>query len=264
MIVRDGPQVTQAMIEVEAIPTLRDNYVWALHDGNHAVLVDPGESAPIVTWLSSRGLHLAAILVTHHHADHVGGIAGLLARHDAPVFGPTRGTAPSRSVADGDILELPGLDASVTVISTPGHTLDHVCYVGEGRLFCGDTLFSCGCGRLFEGSPAQMHTSLERLAALPGDTRVYCAHEYTLANIAFALEVEPDNAALRERRREALALRKAGLPTLPVSLARERDCNPFLRCGEASIRVAASQHAGCPVTAGVETFAVIRAWKDEE
>lgn len=251
------------MIEVEAIPTLRDNYVWALHDGRHAVLVDPGESAPIVTWLSNRGLRLGAILVTHAHADHVGGIAALLEQHAVPVYGPTRGAVPARTVVDGECLELPGLDARMTVISTPGHTLDHVCYFGEGRLFCGDTLFSCGCGRLFEGSPAQMHASLQGLAALPGDTRMHCAHEYTLANIAFALEVEPDNAVLRERRREALALRKAGLPTLPVTLALERDTNPFLRCAEESIRVAASQHAGSPVTAGVDTFAVVRAWKDE-
>lgn len=250
------------MIEVAAIPTLRDNYVWALHDGSHAVLVDPGESAPIVTWLGSRGLRPTAILITHHHADHVGGIAGLLARHPLPVFGPTRGAAPSRVPADGETLVLPGLDLRMTVIATPGHTLDHLCYVGDGRLFSGDTLFSCGCGRLFEGSPEMMHASLERLAALPGDTLVYCAHEYTLANLAFALEVEPDNTALHARRRDALALRRAGHPTLPVSLASERETNPFLRCNEENVRAAAARYTGSPVRAGVQTFAAIRAWKD--
>ncbi len=251
------------MIEVEAIPILRDNYVWAIHDGHRAVLVDPGEARPILSWLDGRSMALSAILVTHHHADHVGGIPGLLARHPVPVFGPTRGAAASRPVQDGERIGLPGLDWAVTVLHTPGHTRDHVCYVGAGRLFCGDTLFSCGCGRLFEGTPAQMHASLSRLAALPGDTRVCCAHEYTLANIAFALEVEPDNGALLARQAEALALRKAGRPTLPVALATELACNPFLRCDQEKVRVAASQHLQSPVHDGVETFAAIRAWKDE-
>jgi hydroxyacylglutathione hydrolase len=252
------------MIEVEAIPVLRDNYVWALHDGRRAVLVDPGESRPILSWLEDRSISLSTILVTHHHADHVGGIPDLLARHPVPVFGPARGAVPSRPVQDGERIELPGLGWTVTVLDTPGHTRDHVCYVGAGYLFCGDTLFSCGCGRLFEGTPAQMHASLSRLAALPGDTRVCCAHEYTLANIAFALEVEPDNGTLLARRAEALALRKAGRPTLPVSLATELASNPFLRCDRENVRVAASQHLQTPVNGGVETFAAVRAWKDKE
>ena len=252
------------MITVEAIPTLRDNYVWALHDGPTAVLVDPGESAPILTWLAERRLTLGAILVTHHHADHVGGIAGLLAHHTVPVFGPTRGAVAAQPVHDGQVLALPGLEGSVTVMDTPGHTLDHVCYFGLGHLFCGDTLFSCGCGRLFEGSPEDMHASLTRIAGLPGDTRVCCAHEYTLANIAFAQAVEPDNPALERRRVEALALRKAGRPTLPVTLAEERTCNPFLRCEINTVCAAAAHHCGAPVAAGAATFAVVRAWKDEQ
>lgn len=252
------------MIEVEAIPILRDNYVWAIHDGHRAVMVDPGETRPILSWLASRGIALSGILVTHHHADHVGGIPDLLAQCPVPVFGPARAAAPSSPVWDGERIELPGLDASVTVLDTPGHTRDHVCFVGAGYLFCGDTLFSCGCGRLFEGTPAQMHASLSRLAALPGDTRVCCAHEYTLANIAFALEVEPDNPALLARHAEALALRKSGSPTLPVSLATELATNPFLRCDREDVRVAASQHMSNPINPGVETFAAVRAWKDEE
>jgi hydroxyacylglutathione hydrolase len=251
------------MTIVEAIPILRDNYVWAIHDGQSAALVDPGESAPILTWLARRGITLVAILVTHHHADHVGGIPELLSRYPVPVFGPTRGASPSRPVVDGETLELPALGWRLTVMNTPGHTLDHVCYVGHGHLFCGDTLFSCGCGRLFEGTPAEMHASLSRLASLPGETQVHCAHEYTLANIAFALEIEPDNPALQTRRDAALKLRKAGKPTLPVSLATERETNPFLRCDRENLRVAASRHTGHPVDAGVQTFGAIRAWKDE-
>ena len=251
------------MTIVEAIPILRDNYAWAIHDGKSAALVDPGESAPILTWLAGRGITLAAILVTHHHADHIGGIPDLVSRYTVPVFGPTRGASPSRPVADGEIVELPGLGWRLAVMDTPGHTRDHVCYVGHGHLFCGDTLFSCGCGRLFEGAPAEMHASLSRLAALPGETLVHCAHEYTLANIAFALEVEPDNPALGARHDEALRLRKAGRPTLPVSLATERETNPFLRSDRENLGVAASRHGGHPVRPGVETFAAIRAWKDE-
>lgn len=251
------------MTIVEAIPVLRDNYVWAIHDGRGAVLVDPGESPPILAWLARRGITPVAILVTHHHADHVGGIPDLLARYPMPVHGPTRGAAPALPVAEGDIVELPGLGWRLSVMETPGHTLDHVCYVGHGHLFCGDTLFSVGCGRLFEGTPDEMHGSLARIAALPGDTLVHCAHEYTLANIAFAQEVEPDNAALRERHMQALALRKAGRPTLPVALATELATNPFLRCERESVRVAASQHTGMPVAPGVRTFAAVRAWKDE-
>jgi hydroxyacylglutathione hydrolase len=250
------------MMIVEAIPILRDNYAWVIHDGQRAVVVDPGESAPILTWLARQGIALSGILVTHHHADHVGGIAGLLATNPIPVFGPTRGSVPASPVHDGVVIDLPRLDWSVSVLETPGHTLDHVCYLGHGHLFCGDTLFSCGCGRLFEGTPAEMHGSLSRLSALPDETLVHCAHEYTLANIAFALEVEPDNPALLTRFDQVRELRGAGMPSLPVSLATERQTNPFLRCALETMRVAASQHSGVPVHAGVQTFAALRAWKD--
>ncbi len=260
----DEPQENQRMTIVEAIPILRDNYAWAIHDGQSAVLVDPGDDAPILTWLTRRGITLVAILVTHHHADHIGGIPGLLSRYSVPVFGPTRGSSPSQPVKDGETLELPSLEWRMSVMETPGHTLDHVCYVGHGHLFCGDTLFSCGCGRLFEGSPAEMHASLSRLSSLPGATQIHCAHEYTLANISFALEVEPDNPALLARHDEALKLRKAGKPTLPVYLSTELDTNPFLRCDRENLRVAAARHCGMPVDTGVQTFAAIRAWKDEE
>jgi hydroxyacylglutathione hydrolase len=257
------------MIKIEAIPTFQDNYVWAIHNGHTAILIDPGEAAPILTWLHDRDMTTEAILVTHHHHDHVGGIAELLAHNSIPVYGPARGTAKTQSVSEGETLHFTPINMNFKVIETPGHTLDHVCYLTEpahnepAHLFCGDTLFSCGCGRLFEGTPAEMYDSLTRLAQLPDDTQVCCAHEYTLDNIAFALEAEPDNPALIARHSDALALRKRGLATLPISMSSERDCNPFLRCDLPSLVDAASQHYKKPLRPGAETFAAVRAWKDE-
>jgi hydroxyacylglutathione hydrolase len=256
------------MIKIEAIPTFQDNYVWAIHNGRSAILVDPGEAAPILAWLKHRDMTALAILVTHHHHDHVGGIAELLDQQAIPVYGPARGAVESAHVGEGAALSFAGIDMVFKVIETPGHTLDHVCYVArdthtqQTHLFCGDTLFSCGSGRLFEGTPSEMYTSLTRLAQLPDDTQVYCAHEYTLANIAFALEAEPDNAALHARHAEALALRKLGQPTLPVSIAQERHTNPFLRCDLPGLVEAASQHVKSRLKPGAETFAAVRAWKD--
>lgn len=258
------------MIKIEAIPILQDNYVWAIHNGQTAILVDPGAAGPILSWLKDRGMTAHAILVTHHHHDHVGGIAALLDFAAIPVFGPARGAAKSTAVSEGDTLDFPAIGLKTKVIETPGHTLDHVCYLvsdehdDELHLFCGDTLFSCGCGRLFEGTPAEMYRSLTQLAQLPESTQVYCAHEYTLANIAFALEVEPENPDLLARHAEALALRKAGKATLPISIGAERKTNPFLRCDLEGPVVAASQHFKKPLRAGAEAFAAIRAWKDEE
>lgn len=256
-------------MKIEAIPTLQDNYVWAVHNGHSAILVDPGEGTPILAWLKNRGMTAHAILVTHHHHDHVGGIAELLAEHEIPVYGPARGAAKTTPVSEGKRLSFSGMGMNFQVMQTPGHTLDHVCYIatdtqnGQSHLFCGDTLFSCGCGRLFEGTPTEMYASLTRLAQLPADTQVYCAHEYTLANIAFALEVEPDNPALLARHAQALALRKRGEATLPVSIGSELNTNPFLRCDLNSLVEAASQHVKAPLKPGAQTFAAIRAWKDE-
>ena len=255
------------MIKIEAIPILQDNYVWAIHNGQTAILVDPGAAEPILTWLKQRDMTAAAILVTHHHHDHVGGIAALLEQFAIPVYGPARGAVASKPASAADQQVFDGFDLNLKVIATPGHTADHVCYLinaaGGQHLFCGDTLFSCGCGRLFEGTPAQMYASLTQLAQLPADTLVYCAHEYTLENIDFALDLEPDNSDLLARQQASLELRKQGKATLPVSLGVELATNPFLRCDLENISVAASQHMQTPLSPGLATFAAVRAWRDE-
>jgi hydroxyacylglutathione hydrolase len=250
-----------------ALPAFSDNYIWMLHDGQRAVVVDPGESAPVIKALDSHGLELAAILVTHHHADHVGGIDDLRPRLQGPVYGPRRERIPEPFVAldDGDVVNVLGLH--FTVIDVPGHTSGHIAYFTEEGgaapiLFCGDTLFSGGCGRLFEGTPAQMHHSLSRLAGLPGATRVCCAHEYTLSNLKFARAVEPVNQALTDYTAWCEAQRATGLPTLPSSITTERLVNPFLRCAEPGVALTA-QTRGAPSTDPVAVLAALRQWKNE-
>ncbi|MFN3594192.1 MAG: hydroxyacylglutathione hydrolase [Thiobacillaceae bacterium] len=253
------------MHEVIPLPALHDNYIWLIHDGRHAVAVDPGEAGPILSWLEARHMPLAAILITHHHADHVGGVADLTTVYACPVYGPPNRDLglPIRPVADGGQIVIPQPKLRLTVLAVPGHTRDHLAYYGHGHLFCGDTLFSCGCGRLFEGTPAQMLHSLRRLAALPGETQVCCAHEYTLANIAFARTVDPDNPELKAWAAEADRLRSVGRPTLPVRLARERRVNPFLRCDQAAIQAAVRRLTGLEPGDEIQTFATLRAMKDD-
>lgn len=249
-------------MRLSALPAFADNYIWVLRDSRRALLVDPGEAGPVLA-AAAEGLEPAAILLTHHHPDHCGGVPALLERWpQLPVFAPddARIGVPCERVGEGDMLRL--LDHPVQVLAVPGHTRSHLAYVVAGHLFCGDTLFSLGCGRMFEGTPAQMLASLQRLATLPGDTRVCCGHEYTLANAAFALNVDAGNPALAARQAEAVRQRGAGLPTVPSSIASERACNPFLRCDAPAVRQSVADRLGHMPSDDVETFATLRSWKD--
>jgi hydroxyacylglutathione hydrolase len=255
------------MLNVSPVRAFSDNYIWLIRapaDPAAAVVVDPGDDRPVEQALEQHGLQLRAILVTHHHVDHVGGVGALAARHGATVFGPAREKMPCdvQALDDGGTTALGHLGLDFSVMAVPGHTLGHIAYVGHGALFCGDTLFSGGCGRLFEGTPAQMSDSLDRLAALPGDTAVYCAHEYTLSNLRFAHEVEPGNDDVRAALAEVRDRRERDEITLPSSLGRERRINPFLRCRVPAVHAAAERHAGRSLATPADVFAVVRAWKD--
>ena len=251
------------MFDIIRIPAFKDNYIWLLRKGAAAVVVDPGDAGPVLDVLDRQGLALTAILITHHHADHQGGVAGLLARYPVPVFGPAHEsiTALSRPLRGGETIALPGLGVEFAVIAVPGHTLGHLAYHGTGALFCGDTLFGAGCGRVFEGTMAQMLASLERLAALPAATAVYCAHEYTLANLRFALAVDPGNPLLQQRASEVAALRAEGRASVPSTLAQEVTTNPFLRCQEPAL-VAAAQSRGASANDSLAVFTALREWKN--
>lgn len=249
-----------------ALPAFSDNYIWMLHDGRQALVVDPGDSAPVESALDALGLVLGGILVTHHHADHVGGLSALRPRLQGPVYGPAREDIPQPFTAlnGGDAIEL--LGCRFEVIDVPGHTAGHIAYYHPARheapiLFCGDTLFSGGCGRLFEGTPAQMHASLSRLAGLPGNTRVCCAHEYTLSNLKFARAVEPHNDDLQAYTAHCEALRERGEFTLPSSIAQEQRINPFMRCREAEV-VQAALTQGAVSTSETDVLAALRQWKN--
>ncbi|MFZ2853672.1 MAG: hydroxyacylglutathione hydrolase [Rhodocyclaceae bacterium] len=251
------------MFDVIRIPAFTDNYIWLLRNGTTAVVVDPGDARPVIDLLEREGLALAAILITHHHADHQGGVADLLAHCPCAVFGPAAEsiTGLTQPLHGGETVRIDALDAGFSVIAVPGHTLGHLAYYGAGALFCGDTLFGAGCGRLFEGSPAQMADSLARLAALPDETAVYCAHEYTEANLRFALAVEPGNPRLQLRVDAVAAIRSRGLSSVPSTIALEKATNPFLRCGEPE--VIASVRRRVPRAAGaLAVFTALREWKN--
>jgi hydroxyacylglutathione hydrolase len=256
------------MLEIVPLSAFQDNYIWTLRDADrknpNAAVVDPGEARPVKEYLAREGLTLAAILATHHHPDHVGGIAELVEMTRVPVFGPKGEPIPALThpVGQDDKVEIPALKASFSVLDIPGHTRAHVAYYGLESLFCGDTLFACGCGRVFEGTAEQMLASLSKLAALPDATKVYCGHEYTLANIKFARAVDPDNSVLAAREERAKRLRAAGRPTLPSTLGEERATNPFLRCAEPVVVESANKYLGARIADPVRVFAAIREWKN--
>jgi len=255
------------MLKTTPVPAFNDNYLWLIHspaDPLRVTVVDPGDAGAILDALDKHGLCLDSILVTHHHADHVGGVAELADRFSVPVFGPSGERIPGRTTAldGGDRVKLAAMGLEFEVIDCPGHTAGHIAYYGHGCLFCGDTLFSAGCGRLFEGTPAQMNASLHRLTALPPETRVYCAHEYTLSNLRFAAAVEPDNASVKAYTSRARELRDQDCPTLPTTLGLELDVNPFLRCAQPGVMAAAAKRAGAAMSDETAVFAEIRAWKD--
>jgi hydroxyacylglutathione hydrolase len=251
---------------VQAISAFTDNYVWMVgsSDSEAVAIIDPGEADPVLRILSDSRLKVAAILLTHHHEDHVGGVDEILRKHPAPVFGPGREKIPTvdHPVVGGDTVMAPELGLELDVIDVPGHTSGHIAYLAPGYAFVGDTLFAGGCGRIFEGTPGQMHASLGLLAALPPETVVYCAHEYTATNLRFALEVEPGNEILAERLETVRGARSEGRPTVPSLLAQELATNPFLRCGEPEIKAAAEHRVGRTLDADIDVFAVVRRWKD--
>ena len=252
------------MPTLRALPAFEDNYIWCLHDGaGRAIVVDPGDAAPVLA-AHAQGLRPVALLLTHHHNDHIGGTALLRERFSIPCFAPddARIALDCERVGDGDRVAVDALDLAFDVLAVPGHTTSHIAFVGAGRVFCGDTLFSLGCGRMFEGTPAQMLASLDRLAALPGETEVCCGHEYTLANGQFAQTIEPRNAALAQRIDAVRNSRAAGRPSLPVSIAQERATNPFLRCDMPSVIAAVAAHENATPSDRIQTFAALRRWKD--
>ncbi|MEP6548126.1 MAG: hydroxyacylglutathione hydrolase [Gammaproteobacteria bacterium] len=255
-------------LNVRPVRAFADNYIWLIespHAPGQLVAVDPGDAAPVIAELQRSGASLAAILLTHHHPDHIGGVPDLLRLKKVPVIGPddVRIAQRTRTVHEGERCELPNLGLSFEILQVPGHTLSHIAFWGHGALFCGDTLFSAGCGRMFEGTPVQMNASLNKLRDLPPDTRMFCGHEYTAANLRFALTVEPANAAALDYRTHVDRVLAAGNPSLPSTLKLEIQVNPFLRCDSPTVISAAEAHAGTPLRDAAQVFGVLRAWKDQ-
>ena len=252
------------MLTLISLPAFEDNYIWVWHDEHHAVAIDPGDPAPLIAFLDAHQLALTAVLITHHHRDHTGGNTLLRQRYNCAIYAPVNPRIPAVShvLHDGDTVDIAEPGLHFKVLATPGHTLDHISYVGHGCLFCGDTVFGCGCGKLFEGNPAMMAASLDAILALPDTTRVCCAHEYTLSNIDFAKTIDGDNPALLARERADRALRAQDRPTLPSTLALEKATNPFLRFHDPAMAAFAARYLKRPHPTPAEVFGAIRAAKD--
>ncbi|MHB8255091.1 MAG: hydroxyacylglutathione hydrolase [Acidiferrobacter sp.] len=254
------------MDDAIAVQAFRDNYIWLVPGSKpgFVAIVDPGEADPVVAALARHKLSPAFILCTHHHGDHTGGVQALARQFQIPAYGPAAEHIPgiTHPIGEGDIIHS-DWGVPYTVLAVPGHTRGHVAYFGDGRLFCGDTLFVAGCGRLFEGTAFQLHASLMRLAALPSGTRVYCGHEYTTANLAFARAVEPDNEDILAFERRSRRLIQAGQPTVPSTIADERRINPFLRTSAPTVRAAAASLNGQKLDTDAAVFATLRRWKDD-
>ena len=252
------------MDAIVGIPAFTDNYIWLVPTGVGRVLaVDPGDAAPVLAALKARDLRLSGILCTHRHHDHTGGIAALTSAFPVPVYAPANESVAGATHPVGGGMRIAVDDTAYTVLDIPGHTAGHIAFVGTGHVFCGDTLFSGGCGRLFDGTAAQLYRSLRNLAELPADTAVYCGHEYTVANLRFALTLEPDNVALQEYYTWACAQRAAGRPTLPSTIGRERAVNPFLRTHISAVREPLSSGLDHKSDIEIEVFARLRRRKDD-
>jgi hydroxyacylglutathione hydrolase len=251
------------MIDITAIPALRDNYIWAIHNDRYAAVVDPGEAAPVLAFINEQGLQLSGILCTHRHADHIGGVAKLREVYNVPVYGRQHPGNPhiSHGLREGNQLKLDTLGINFDILEIPGHLDDHLAFVAPGILFCGDVLFGAGCGRNLEGTPAQLHRSLQRLTQLPGDTRVYSAHEYTAANLRFALACEPHNQDIQRRIEQVARQRAKNLPTVPSTIAMEKATNPFLRCTQQEL-IRTLQQQGLTDTSELSVFTALREWKN--
>lgn len=254
------------MITIKPIPALRDNYIWAIVDekSKKTVIVDPGEAAPVIHFLTTNSLSLMAILLTHHHWDHINGVAALEPYCNV-VIGPAKDNVASltSAVDQGDNVNIAGFPIIFNVMSIPGHTNGHIAFYANGMLFCGDTLFAAGCGRAFEGTPETLYASLQKMAQLPSDTPIYCGHEYTQNNLRFAEQVEPRNQAIKTRIKEVEKRRSMNLPTLPSTLALEKETNPFLRCQEKDVIASASSYAKKTLTTPEQVFKHLRQWKNE-
>jgi hydroxyacylglutathione hydrolase len=253
-------------MEIKAIPTLKDNYVWVMIDSNQhsAIIVDPGEATPVIAFLKQHHLSLLAILITHHHWDHTNGITEILHEFPAPVYGPANEAIAemTKPLQDNTTFHIPGFPEDISVIAIPGHTSGHIAYHVANALFCGDTLFAAGCGRLFEGTATQMAASLQKITSLPDDTQIYCAHEYTLNNLRFAQTVEPNNQEIAKRIQRVTELRNNNQPSLPSTLNEEKATNPFLRCDSAELKASVEKQTGVSPDNTIAVFTALRKWKD--